>query len=351
MHAHAHAPESLPQVTRVLVLSHRDDQRARLVRDIEADGLGAVICEARDVEAANRFLSQGQAPHVLVIDAQSVREELQDTLRGWTQQTGRAIVVVSDTPEDAVLALSAGAVCATPSPRVDDLGAPAADHLRKAIAAAAVCTPVYRPPAALHTLPDLPFARAEQRIIAIAGGLGSAAALESLIAHLPPSVPGIIAMVDVPGEWVDALAARLNRVGVLDVAVASHGDPVMPGTVYLAPTDRQVSVNRSEHGFTVQVGPRLTASSRPAVFFREIATAAGSSALGVLLGSADTDAAEGLFALKQSGARTLAEDPESAVCGEALRAALNRGSVTELTHLRRLPWRILEEALVTALPG
>ena len=351
----AHAPSTTPQhaqqATKVLVLCHRDDQRTRMVRAIEADGRGEVVSEVRVRTAADTFLAHGKAD-VLVIDARSVGAHIDEVLRSWTERSRRAIVVVTDDADTAILALSSGAIAAIHPPQVDDLGAPAAHHLRRAVAAAASSTPVHRPPTALHTLPDLPFSRAEQRIIAVAGGLGGTAALESLIAHLPPSVPSIIARVDVPSGWVDALATRLNRVGVLDVEVASHGTRVIPGTVYISPTDRLTTVTRQPDGsFVIELSERLTIPSTSGDFFRAIADNAGTSALGVLLGSSDPDAASGLGAMSAAGARTLAEAPESAVSAEAQRAALEAGFVDELTHLRRLPWRILEEALVTALPG
>lgn len=155
-------------------------------------------------------------------------------------------------------------------------------------------------------------------------------------------------MLDIHPSWLDALAARLDRVGVLDVTVGADGDMLRPGTVCLTPTDRQVTVARSADGqFILQVGERLTAPPSPEAFLRSIGANARSSALGVLLGSHDEGAARGLQIVAENGGRILVEDPETAVASPAGAFALREGIVSEATELRRLPWRILEEALTS----
>ncbi|MFT6143586.1 MAG: two-component system chemotaxis response regulator CheB [Myxococcota bacterium] len=343
----AAAHDVRPDAAKTIVLSCNAQWRDRLTRILEADGQAIIVCEASSAETVFTYL-KNNVVDAIVVDPHALRERSSETIRAWTRQDPVAVIVASHDPVTAVEALSAGAIIATPTPDSDDLGSPKAHQLRKAVATALTSRAVYRPPTSLHTLPDLPFTRAEQRTIAIVAGIGGAASLESLIAHLPPSVPGIVAMLDIHPAWLDALAKRLDRVGVLDVTVGSNGDYLRPGTVCLTPTDRQVTVSRSSDGqFILRVGERLTAPPSPEAFLRSIGANARSSALGVLLGTHDEGAARGLRIVAENGGRILVEDPETAVASSAGALALREGIVSEATELRRLPWRILEEALTS----
>lgn len=347
MHAHAASHDVHPDAAKTVVLSSNAQWRNRATRILEADGRAIVICEAATPETVFTYL-KNNAIDAIVVDPTTLRDGFSDTIRAWTRQDPVAVIVASSDPSRAVEGLSAGAIVATPAPDSDDLGSPNADQLRRAVASSLTSRAVYRPPTSLHTLPDLPFTRAEQRTIAVVAGVGGAASLESLIAHLPPSVPGIVAMLDIHPAYLDALAARLDRVGVLDVSVGSDGDMLRPGTVCLTPTDRQVTVGRSADGqFILRVGERLTAPASPEAFLRSIGANARSSALGVLLGSHDEGAARGLKIVAENGGRILVEDPQTAVASTAGALALRDGVVSEATELRRLPWRILEEALTS----
>ncbi len=347
MLAHAASQDAQPDAAKTIVLSSNAQWRDRATRILEADGNAIVVCEAATPTTVFNYLKNNEV-NAIVVDPYALQDGLSDTIRAWTRQDPVAVIVASQTPAMAIEALSAGAIIATPAPNSDDLGSPNAHQLRKAVATALTSRAVYRPPTSLHTLPDLPFTRAEQRTIAIVAGIGGAASLESLIAHLPPSVPGIVAMLDIHPAWLDALAARLDRVGVLDVTVGVEGDVLRPGTVCLTPTDRQVTVARGSDGqFILRVGERLTAPQSPETFLRSIGANARSSALGVLLGSHDEGAARGLHIVAENGGRILVEDPETSVASPAGALALSEGIVTEATELRRLPWRILEEALTS----
>jgi chemotaxis response regulator CheB len=70
--------------------------------------------------------------------------------------------------------------------------------------------------------------------------------------------------------------------------------------------------------------------ARVDALFESVASAVGSTAMGVLLGGEGRDGAAGLAALRAAGARTIAEDEATSVVREAPRAAIELGAA-ELT--------------------
>ena len=112
------------------------------------------------------------------------------------------------------------------------------------IAQAAVAPPVR--PAAPPARPRTgAIADAEVRVIAMALSTGGPSALAETLAHLPASFPVPIAVVQhMPQTFTRFLAARLNQQLHLAVVEAADGQPILPGTVYVAPGDYHLRLKR-----------------------------------------------------------------------------------------------------------
>lgn len=82
---------------------------------------------------------------------------------------------------------------------------------------------------------------------------------------------------------------------------------------------------------------------RPAVdvLFHSVARAAGKNALGILLTGMGKDGAEGLLAMKQSGALTIAQDERTSIVWGMPRAAVELGAAEKVLPLERIPEAIL----------
>jgi two-component system chemotaxis response regulator CheB len=161
-------------------------------------------------------------------------------------------------------------------------------------------------------------------IVAIGASTGGPPALQTILSGLPKDFPAPVLIVQhiCPG-FVQGLAVSLAESSELPVHVASQGERLLPGHVYLAPDKLQMGV---------QIGGRISLSAdppenglRPATsyLFRSVAQVYGRKAVGVLLSGMGRDGAEELKLMKTKGAVTIAQDKESSVVhgmpGEAIK--------------------------------
>ena len=179
-------------------------------------------------------------------------------------------------------------------------------------------------------------------IIVIGASTGGVRALKTILAELPARLPAaVLVVVHRSEQFPDHLAEILQSASALPVALAVHGEAIEAGRVYLAPPDNHL-LARSERLEVVR-GPREN-GSRPAVnpLFRTAAASHGSRVIGVVLtGHLDCGTA-GAGAIKAQGGFTIAQDPETAECGEMPASAIRSGAIDEILRLEAIPGRLIE---------
>ncbi len=152
-------------------------------------------------------------------------------------------------------------------------------------------------------------------IIAVGASTGGPAVIAEILEKLPRDfkIPLLLVQHIAPG-FVGGLAEWLNGQTMLTVKLAEAGEPVRPGTVYLAPDQSQMGVSRDgrihlTNGKAAEDGFSPSAS----YLFRSVAEAYQGSAAGILLTGMGRDGAAGLLRLRQLGGLTVAQDKESSV--------------------------------------
>lgn len=126
----------------------------------------------------------------------------------------------------------------------------------------------------------------------------------------------------------------LNAVSPLRVRLAADGDPLIAGEVLIGPCDSHLSVVRSGRRVTLSDGPPVS-GHRPSVnvLLESVARTYGPHALGVILTGMGEDGADGLLALRNTGAATFAQDEASCVVYGMPAAAAARGAAGEVVPL------------------
>jgi len=295
-------------------------------------------------------------PQVVILDLEMPRMDGLTFLRNVMKTDPLPIVVCSGVAERgsarALEAIEEGAVDVLSKPRIgvrefiEEQAVLFADAVRSAASAR------MRPRAGaglqasrIDALPVPPrlSARPATRVdpvIAIGVSIGGPAALASIVPALPSDLPGIVAVQHMPEAFTGALAARLDRLGVIRVKLAQPGDPVIRGQMLLAPGDRHLRLRRSGPGFVVDLdaGP-LISRHRPSVdaLFHSAAAEAGPHALGVILTGMGTDGAAGLLEMKRQGAMTIAQDEATSVVYGMPGEAVALGAVDEIVPLDLVP--------------
>ena len=339
--------------TKVLIVDDSAVVRQVFHKALASDPDIEVVGTAPDPFVARDMIVEKQ-PDVLTLDIEMPRMDGLTFLRRLMKHHPLPVIVVSSlTPRGSQLALDAldsGAIEVLCKPGAAyTVGDMATDLIAKVKAAATVdlsrradLARIAPSPAS----PSLSLTRTTHSVIAIGASTGGTVAIETILRALPPNVPGIIITQHMPQYVTASFAARLNTVCAnLEVREAVDGDSVVTGVVLIAPGNFHMLLARSGARYFVEVksGP-LVNRHRPAVdpMFHSVARNAGRNAVGVILTGMGRDGADGLLAMREAGAATLAQDESSCVVFGMPRAAIEIGAAEQVAHLGRLPRQIVD---------
>ncbi|MDH1628755.1 chemotaxis protein CheB [Pseudomonas mosselii] len=161
------------------------------------------------------------------------------------------------------------------------------------------------------------------RAIVIGASAGGVTALFSVLGALPAdfAIP-VLCLLHLPDDRHSQLAEVLQRRLRRPVREALDKARIEPGLIYVAGPGYHLSVERDFSFSLSQEAP--VHFSRPAIdfLFESAADAYGPGLLGVLLTGANEDGARGLLHIRQSGGRTVVQDPREAQVALMPEAAL-----------------------------
>jgi len=159
--------------------------------------------------------------------------------------------------------------------------------------------------------------------VVIGASAGGVAALFKVLGALPEgfAIP-VLCVLHLPGDRHSPLAEVLQRRLHRPVREARDKELIAPGLIYVAGPGYHLSVERDLCLSLSQEDP--VHFSRPAIdfLFQSAADAYGAGLLGILLTGANEDGAEGLLHIKNSGGRTVVQDPREAQVALMPEAAL-----------------------------
>lgn len=153
--------------------------------------------------------------------------------------------------------------------------------------------------------------------IVIGSSTGGPNALAEVISRLPGNlrVPVLVAQ-HMPPVYTTYLAQRLDSLSSLTVREAVDGEPVLAGTVYIAPGDHHLTLRPTAAGATVALTQGAPVNHcRPSVdvLFRSAAAAYGKQCLAIVLTGMGHDGRDGAVELHQLGAQILIQDEATSV--------------------------------------
>ncbi|HOV39279.1 MAG TPA: chemotaxis response regulator protein-glutamate methylesterase [Spirochaetales bacterium] len=183
-----------------------------------------------------------------------------------------------------------------------------------------------------------------EKLIALGASTGGTVALEYIFRRLPRNVPPMVVTQHMPVNFTRQFALRLNDLSELTVKEGEEGELLQIGTAYIAPGGYHMEVVRRGASLFIRLhtGERIH-FQRPAVdvLFRSVAQHAGRNALGILLTGMGKDGAEGLLAMKEAGAHTLAQDERTSIVWGMPRTAIELGAARKVVSLEQVPDAIL----------
>lgn len=327
---------------RVLIVDDSSVVRKILRDAFVAAGDFDVVGEAPDPVVARDMVVQLR-PQVMTVDVEMPRLDGISFVRAVMQHMPIPMVVVSTlTAAGSTLALSAmeaGAADVVLKPTsaqgLKDIGRTIVERVRVASQAQV------KAPRAGSPTPVTP-SRVEVRpppgtLVAIASSTGGVAALSSVIPALPRSFPPIVIVQHIHPAFATSFAGRLNGLSQMNVREAVEGEILEAGMVRVAPGDVHLvveSAGANRYRTALRTGPKVC-YQRPAadVLMHSVARTAGRLGIGVVLTGMGEDGADGLLAMKQAGARTLAQDEASSAVYGMPRAARDRGAADQIVGI------------------
>ena len=190
-----------------------------------------------------------------------------------------------------------------------------------------------------------PLFRSTSQVLAIGASTGGTEAVRDVLTALPADAPGAVVVLHMPERFTLSYAQRLDGLCQVRVKEARDGDPILPGHVLVAPGNHQMKVRRSGACYSVLVDQSEPVNRhRPSVdvLFYTCAQQLGRNVVGVILTGMGGDGARGLLAMRQAGARTVAQDEASCVVFGMPREAIALGAAEKVLPLDQIAYHILQ---------
>jgi two-component system chemotaxis response regulator CheB len=177
-------------------------------------------------------------------------------------------------------------------------------------------------------------------VVAVGCSTGGPDALTVVLQGLPTdlAVPMVVTQ-HMPPVFTKMFAERLNRSTPLTVVEAGDGMTLDPGTVYIAPGDKHLVLQRRGTVTVTQLsGAPPENSCRPAVdvMFRSVCALYGAAAYAVVLTGMGHDGRAGAKELRTAGAEVLAQDEASSVVWGMPGAVVGAGLADAVLPLDRI---------------
>lgn len=329
----------------MLIVDDSALMRQLLGQILSADRTIEVVGAAPDPVRAWQLV-QTLRPDVITLDVEMPRMDGLAFLERLMRAHPMPVLMVSSLTErgceTTLRALELGAVDFVTKPKIDvargvvDLAAElvakvkaagnARPRARTRSAPAHVAAPVERPLAVRSGA----MLRTTDVVLALGASTGGTEALRDVLVRLPADAPGVVIVQHMPEAFTRAFAQRLDGLCRIRVREASDGDVVRPGLALIAPGGtRHMEVVRSGAQYVVRLRATPPVNHhRPSVdvLFHSCAHALGSNAVGAILTGMGGDGASGLLAMRQAGARTIAQDEATCVVFGMPREAIAQGA-------------------------
>jgi two-component system, chemotaxis family, protein-glutamate methylesterase/glutaminase len=331
---------------RVLIVDDSPTIRALIKRALRADNEIIVVGEAGDPYEAREAI-KALSPDVVTLDVEMPKMTGIEFLEKIMRLRPTPVIMVSTLThagaDKAVEALAMGAVACIGKPA--SIAAENAFHELPEMIREAAAAKVDN----MSALP-VPAVQREKfepngRTVVIGSSTGGVEALMQIITAFPKNCPPTLITQHMPSGFTRSFAARLNQNSAATVAEATDGAPLETGKIYLAPGGSSHLTISGRHRKTCSLtpGPLISGHCPSVDELFHSASALGDQAVGVILTGMGRDGADGMLAMRKSGAATIGQNKQSCVVYGMPKVAFELGGVQQQLPLSGIANAILEK--------
>ncbi len=182
-------------------------------------------------------------------------------------------------------------------------------------------------------------------VIGIGASTGGTTAITKIVNAFPPNMPGTVIVQHMPPNFTRMFADKLNETAKVNVKEAVDGERIIAGHIFIAPGGFHMKVNgsRGEYFLKCYKGKKVNRHCPSVeVLFDSIAKNVGKNAIGVMLTGMGSDGAKGMLAMRERGARTIAQDEKSCIVFGMPNEAFKLGGVEKLVSLDNITSTLLK---------
>ncbi len=183
------------------------------------------------------------------------------------------------------------------------------------------------------------------KVIFIGASTGGTEAVKDVLMQMPPDSPAIAIVQHMPKIFTKSFANRLDSLCSIKVIEGKSGDSLIPGQAIIAPGNYHMSIKRDGAMYSIQTSQGSPIHhQRPAVdvLFDSAAKYVGPNAIGVIMTGMGSDGATGLLKMKESGAKTIAQDEDSCVVFGMPKEAIKLDAADKIVPLHNIPASIFK---------
>lgn len=333
---------------KILIAEDSPTDAAILKHIFESDpGLSVVACACDGLEAVE--MAEKFKPDLITMDIKMPKMDGYDAIAQIMSKFPIPIVVISsminDSESDATfLSLAAGALTVLPKPV--DIQSPGFERTRrniidtvKSMSEIKVITKRRITPR-IQTDAHLDVTPQDYKIVVIGSSVGGPQALKEILSRLPSNFPiPIVAVQHMTRGFIGGFTKWMDGHVGLRVKLAEDGELLSPGVVYFAPDSNHLQIVKHTDTFRASLlaGPPVSGFCPSiTVLMKSVAKHAGNKSVGILLTGMGSDGADGMLTMKQGGAHTLIQDPDSCVVFGMASVAKSLGAVDKVVNLDKI---------------
>jgi two-component system chemotaxis response regulator CheB len=324
---------------KILIIDDSAVIRSILRGVLEAEDDMTVAGEAANGRAAAE-LNQALSPDMIIMNINLPIMNGLDAMRRIMREKPVPIVIFSGEATDArrAEALAAGAADVIRKPKIDAFNAPGYPQAFIARIRGALSTGAGR---LRERVPRAPKPPGAYSLIVAGASTGGPLALREILRVLPKTFPACVAVVQHMEKGFDrGFAGWLDDATPLTVRLAGPMNPVIPGRVYIAPTDLHLTV---KNRLLILEDGEKELNQKPSIdrLFHSASQCYKEALIGLLLTGMGRDGALGCRSIVSGGGITLVQDEKTSAIFGMPRAAIELNAATRVLPLSEISRHLL----------